>query len=195
MCLRIVCIFLVLTFMSLSSVSAEIPAMDSSRAVDTLLFNGAGMLDHASPVTNGTDFEKRLYQRPTTALFKSMFVPGWGQFRNRRYIKAVIFAGLDAWFIASAIKYARQASDFREQFEASTDVETRLEYYDLYLNRKDQRNKFTWFAGIVTFVAMFDAYVDAHLSGYPRKTDEGGLSLDFAPTSEGGFLASVAFSF
>ena len=41
-------------------------------------------------------------------------------------------------------------------------ISDRNEYYDLYQDRKDERNKFTWFAVITAFVSMFDAYVDAH---------------------------------
>lgn len=173
----------------------EDPEPDSTTAVDTLLFDGTGMLEQVSPVTSDIDFETRLYQRPTTALFKSMFVPGWGQLGNKRHVKAILFAGLDAWFISAAIHYGGQASDFRDEFESAVDIETRNEYYDLYLDRKGQRNKFTWFAGIVTFISMFDAFVDAHLSGYPRKIDESDLSLDLRPTDNGGFQASVAFNF
>lgn len=168
---------------------------DSVRVIDTVLYDGSGLLEHASPVTSEINFEKRLHQNPTVGLFKSLVVPGWGQIGNRRYMKAIVFAGLDAWFIGAAIHYGDQAADFRLRFESSEDLVLRRELYELYLDRKDERNKFTWFAVIITFVSMFDAYVDAHLSGYPGKADDSGLSLDISPTRDGGFLASISMEF
>ncbi len=170
-------------------------ATDSTHLSDTLLFDGIGLLEHSQPVTSDINFEKRLRQNPTVGLFKSMFVPGWGQLGNRRYTKAVIFAGLDAWFIGAAIHYGKQASDFKDRFDLATDLTARRELYDLYLDRKDERNKFTWFAVIITFISMFDAYVDAHLSGYPQKIEENSLSLDIRPVQNGGFMATVALDF
>jgi hypothetical protein len=137
--------------------------------VDTVLYRPGYVLTPYTPVTDSVNLERHLFQKPTVALFKSALIPGWGQLGNRRYIKAVFFAGLDAWLVGSAIHYARQASDYRKKFEESADISDRNDHYDLYQDRKDERNKFTWFAVITAFVAMFDAYVDAHLSGFPRR--------------------------
>ncbi|MEW5993531.1 MAG: DUF5683 domain-containing protein, partial [Candidatus Zixiibacteriota bacterium] len=151
---------------------------DTLMRIDTTIYRPGQVLAQYSEVTDPRNFEKQLRQPPTIALFKSLLVPGWGQLGNRRYIKAVVFAGLDAWFIGSAIHYGRQASDFRHEFENATPVADRNQLYDLYLDRKDERNKFRWFAVIVTFISMFDAYVDAHLSGFPHQTEQGGVGLD-----------------
>jgi hypothetical protein len=172
---------------------------DTVLAIDTVLFEPGTSLTQYRPVTNPEDLEKHLYQNPTIALFKSMAVPGWGQLGNRRYFKAVLFAGLDAWFITSAIHYGRQAADFRDRYDAedpNTDSGrvNRNIYYSLYEDRKDQRNKFTWFAVIVSFVSMFDAYVDAHLSGFPVKRDDD-LSIDFHSSRDGRVVASVSLRF
>lgn len=167
---------------------------DSAQVVDTVLFDGQDLLQHASAVTSDIDFEKRMYQNPTVGLFKSMVIPGWGQLGNRRYLKAILFAGLDAWFISSAIRYGGQASDYYDQYESAIDLVDRRELYNLYLDRKDSRNKYTWFAVIVTFVSMFDAYVDAHLSGYPHKADDE-LTLEVRPMEDGGFVASLSLDF
>lgn len=164
-------------------------------SVDTVLYRPGQLLTPYRPVTDPENLERRLSQNPTVALIKSVFIPGLGQLGNRRYIKAAIFMGLDAWFISSAIHYGRQASDFRDQFEKSTDIAARNDYYNLYQDRKNERNKFTWFAVIVTFFSMFDAYVDAHLSGFPQKTNEGRVSFNLEPSFEGEVAAYVSISF
>lgn len=169
--------------------------VDTLASVDTVLFQQGHSLASYSPATNPEDFEQHLYQNPTAALFKSMLIPGLGQIGNRRYVKAGVFFALDAWFVGSAIHYGRQAADFRSKFESDTTVAGRNDYYSLYEDRKDERNKFTWFAVIVTFVSMFDAYVDAHLSGFPKKADDDAVSFNLCPSAKGGVVASVSIAF
>jgi hypothetical protein len=177
-----------------TSFSVDTVSIDT-LPVDTVLYRPGQLLTPYRTVTDPENLEKRLSQNPTAALIKSVFIPGLGQLGNRRYIKAAIFMGLDAWFVGSAIHYGRQASDFYNQYESSTDIYTRNEYYDLYSDRKDERNKFTWFAVIVTFISMFDAYVDAHLSGFPQKLDEDRVSFNLCPSSRGEIVAYVSISF
>ncbi len=168
---------------------------DSAAAIDTTIWRPGRVLVPYEDVTSPENLEQRMTQSPTLALFKSLLVPGLGQLGNRRYFKAVLFAGLDAWFIGSAVHYGRQAADFRRQFNAATAVGNRNELYDLYLDRKDERNKFTWFAVIVTFVAMFDAYVDAHLSAFPYRRDEDGIAVDACLLHDSAVSAVVTITF
>lgn len=188
-------LFLAILFMAAAvHGSTDSTRVDTSLVTDTLLYDGKGLLSHTNPVNSDIDFEKRLSQNPTIGLFKSMVIPGWGQLGNRRYVKAVIFAGLDAWFIGAAMHFGQQASDYRDQYENATDLQLRRDLYDLYLDRKDERNKYTWFAVIITFISMFDAYVDAHLSGYPAEVDKTDLSFDVRPVRDG-FMASISMDF
>ena len=192
---RAILLTAVLAMLATGEAWCDTTDVDTSYIADTLLFDGAGLLQHANPVTSDIDFEKRLYQNPTVGLFKSMVVPGWGQLGNHRKTKAVIFAGLDAWFIGAAIHYGKQASDFRDRYDAAIDIDNRNELYDLYMDRKDERNKFTWFAVIITFISMFDAYVDAHLSGYPAKIEDNELSADIRPMEDGTLAAAITLDF
>jgi len=161
--------------------SSSLPPVDTtistSTEVDTVLYTPGHLLDSYSSVDNPQNFEERLTQQPTVALVKSMFIPGLGQIGNRKYFKAALFLGFDAWFVSSAIKHRRDARDFRDKFESvdgddAASVALRREYYNQYQDSRDSRNKYTWFAVITTFVSMFDAYADAHLSGFPIKKDK-----------------------
>jgi hypothetical protein len=163
--------------------------------MDTVTYERAAELERFTPVGDTVDLEGHLSQNPTVALFKSALIPGWGQFGNGRYIKGLLFLGLDAWMVVSAIHYGRQAADYWDEYQNATTIENRNEFYDLYDDRRDNRNKFTWFAVIVSFVSMFDAYVDAHLSGFPDKGNSDRFSLDVVPDSRGGVKASVSVPF
>ena len=63
------------------------------------------------------------------------------------------------------------------------------------MNRKDSRNKYTWFVFIVSFLSMFDAYVDAHLSGFPDNQRLGNVDLEIGPDFEGGIKAALTMPF
>ncbi len=187
---------LVLLFSSYTQ-AADSTYVDSNLTNDTVIYKPVGFESSALAVSDSIDYEKRLIQNPTKALLKSMLVPGLGQLGNRKYLKAAVVAGMQAWLISSAIDHGRKASDFKNKFEMSLDTTERLIFYDNFLDSKDQRNKFTWFAVIVTFVSMFDAFADAHLSGFPKdkKPAEDKLSLNIKPLDKNGLYASVAVSF
>jgi hypothetical protein len=173
-------------------------AIDSTPvaiAIDTLLFRPIEEVSPAGRVTNPADLEQHLTQQPTVALFKSMFVPGWGQLGNRRYTKAFIFAGLETWFIASAVHYGGQANEAKSNYESATDQDSQWDYYSLYDNKRKNRNKFIWFAGLTAFVSMFDAYVDAHLSGSPAEPRNNDFTFDVVPESDGGLAAVLSYHF
>jgi hypothetical protein len=164
-------------------------------AADTLLYVPPENPSAAGEVTNRTDLEKHLTQNPTAALFKSMVIPGLGQLGNRDYFKAVLFAGLEGWFVSKAIHYGRQASDASDYYEAQTDVTLRYLAYNDFDKKRKSRNKFIWFAAITTFVSMFDAYVDAHLSGSPTEDRNQKYTFDVYPDEEGGVTASLSMNF
>jgi len=166
-----------------------------SPSVDTLLFVPDQEVLPSANVTNPTNLEEHLYQQPTVALFKSMLVPGLGQYGNRRYTKALLFAGLESWFIVSSLHYASQASDARQSYLEAEDTNVRLDYYNLYDNKRTNRNKFAWYAGLTIFISMFDAYVDAHLSGSPTDPRNDDFSFDMKPADNGGVAAQLTYRF
>jgi hypothetical protein len=186
----------------IDSVGLDSTVSDSLTApielpVDTVLFHPGGMLAAYGAVSDSINREKRLRQKPMYGLFKSMVLPGWGQFGNGRHIKAAVYFGLEVWMVVGAIHYGGQASDFRRAFDATPRdaVNLRNDYYSLYRDRQDERNKMTWFAVIVAFVSMFDAFVDAHLSGFPRNEDDQDVTLQIAPTDEHGVAARLSLRF
>ena len=189
--------FVLVILLSGHAATADSTYVDSNLANDTVIYKPVGLESSALAVSDSIDYEKRLIQNPTKALFKSMLVPGLGQVGNRKYFKAAVVVGLQAWLISSAIEHGKEASDFEDQFEMSSDIAERIILYDNFLDSKDQRNKYTWFAVIVTFVSMFDAFADAHLSGFPKdkKPGEDKLSLKIKPLDKNGLYASVAVSF
>ncbi|HPC12215.1 MAG TPA: DUF5683 domain-containing protein [candidate division Zixibacteria bacterium] len=181
------------------SVAAPSDTVAPAPPRDTVRYLRTSDLDRFLPSTDSVDLERRLSQNPMVALFKSMLVPGWGQFGNGAYVKAILFFGLDAWLVSSAIDHGRKASDYFDSYQSAADVTDRNLWYDRYDDERSRRNKYTWFAVIVSFVSMFDAYVDAHFSGFPdadrARRSEPGLSLNLEPAPEGGVTATLSLTF
>ena len=106
-----------------------------------------------------TDKERR---SPMGALLRSVAVPGWGQFYNHKYIKSAVVFGAESFFIIKSVQWWKKAEDqydLVQQSESGRDFTT-------YLNYRDRRNDYLWLTGLSVFLSMFDAYVDAHLSGF-----------------------------
>jgi hypothetical protein len=162
---------------------------------DTTLFVPVPGDGDSALVIDTNNLERHLYQNPTAALFKSLLVPGLGQVGNHRYVKAVIYAGLEGWFIGAAIHYGKQADNFKRKYDATTDVANRNAYHSLYKDRADERSKYVWFAGIATFVSMFDAYVDAHLSGSPMAGRNRKFEVGVVNDNRGGPAVQLAYRF
>ena len=167
----------------------------TASSVDTLLFEPDRVISRAANVANPADLEKHLTQPPTLALFKSLVVPGLGQFGNHKYFKAALFGGMESVFIVAAIHYERQAHDGRELYTTAVDRNTRYGWYAFYDNKRKNRNKYIWFAGLTAFVSMFDAYVDAHLSGSPADSRNDRFTLDVLPNEDGGLSALISYDF
>lgn len=88
---------------------------------------------------------------PKGALWRSALVPGWGQLRNGRHFKAVLFAAAGGGFAGAGISETRNLNraDASERQAAAGRRNTRL----LLL------------IATATFSAL-DAYVDAHLADF-----------------------------
>jgi len=171
------------------------PAPPQPVQVDTMLFAPPENAAQAAEVANPVDFEKHLTQPPTLALFKSMFVPGLGQIGNRRYFKAALFAGWEGWMLVKTIKRGNEVGDARTRYENATDLTIRRGAYAIYDSKRKSRNKYAWFCGLTVFISMFDAYVDAHLSGSPADRRNDKFTVDVQPGEQGGAMALVSYNF
>jgi hypothetical protein len=96
-------------------------------------------------------------KNPKGAMLRSMVVPGWGQFYNRKWFKGVIIAGTEVGLVGNAVILNQWAK------ESVTDDE-RLYYVD-------NRNLSFWVLGAVILYSMADAYVDAALFNFDESPE------------------------
>lgn len=120
--------------------------------------------------TIGPVVDESKWPNPTTTLFKSMLVPGWGQITNKAYLKAALAIGLETWFITGAIVNSGHMNDALDKYHADPNNLDNFYEYQYY---QGLRSDFLWALGVTVFVSMFDAYVDAHLRPYSEDTIPG----------------------
>ncbi|MEZ5357356.1 MAG: DUF5683 domain-containing protein [Candidatus Zixiibacteriota bacterium] len=133
---------------------------------------------------NYTPLPKR---SPSTTMLKSVVFPGWGQYSNKKYIKAGVIFAVESYFIYKAVDYGIKAGDSRDYWKSLPDslATEKAAAFRTYTNDRDNRNSNIWYTVIVTFLSMIDAYVDAHLRDFPEtKQDTDKLSLDVMPGDE-----------
>lgn len=135
-------------------------------------------------------------KKSISAMYKSLFIPGWGQLSNRQYWKIpVIYAGL-AGCIYSLDFANKHYKDFRQAYIYRTDKDSlTIDKYDPALNNgepkyNDQQLKLArdyyrrnieisvMITAGIYIINVLDAYVSSELLKFDVTDD---LSLQFAP--------------
>jgi|GEM_PF-3322893 len=136
---------LLLSALSLSA--QEEPTMSAVEAAALAAADSYSLFQSSdSPSSHPADEKGR---DPGKAFYLSLILPGSGQIYNGKFLKAVLYAGADAYLIGSA--YVNQG-----RYEDSGD-----------LSDRDERNKYLWWGAGTWLLGALDAYVDAHLSLFP----------------------------
>jgi len=132
-------------------------------------------------------------KNPTGALFRSLFVPGWGQFYNDKYIKAAIIAGIEIYLINEVYTHWHKASIHEDNFKNAFDNPVfQAEEFAKYEKELDKRGNATWFLAAAVFFSMFDAYVDAHLSDFDQP--DKAFEVYIGPGHDDEILALLSFN-
>ena len=106
------------------------------------------------------------HEQPTWIMARSAVVPGWGQFKNGRPVKAGLAIGLegvigyklvDAWKDVDAA--SQREDDALAHGDEAAAAAARADYEEAY----NRRATAAWFLAGAVILSMVDAYVDAHL--------------------------------
>jgi hypothetical protein len=103
---------------------------------------------------------------PMGALLRSVAVPGWGQYYNRKYIKSAVVFGVETFFIAKAVHWWKKTENQYNSIQQTSDESQQSTRYSIYRSYRTNRDDYLWGVGLTVFLSMFDAFVDAHLAGF-----------------------------
>lgn len=134
---------------------------DTSKVI--MLSDTLDGFDNVSEEPENEIFE--MQKSPWGAVLRSAVIPGWGQFYNESYWKIPLVWGLLAYYTSVWIKSHRLYWDNQEYYLNNKNINIIAE--KLYKSRRDfyrdQRDEFAVYIGLVYFLTLVDAYVDAHL--------------------------------
>ncbi len=105
---------------------------------------------------------------PMKAGALSLVLPGGGQVYNGKWIKAACVAGVECWFIGSAIYHDAKMNDAYDNAMSSSGDEYTY-WAGEYDDHRDARQNAYWWLGTTVFLSVLDAYVDAHLYNFEEE--------------------------
>jgi TolB-like protein len=129
------------------------------------------------------------------ALFRSLLLPGLGQFYNRQPVKGWLFLGAEVAVLGTALAYhvsASRAYDDYKAVSASSSASPSADasrLYDRAQSRYQTRNVLLWSAAAIWAVNAVDAWVSG-VDG-ERLLSGGSASVGLAPTGDGAVAALV----
>lgn len=116
---------------------------------------------------------------PTAVMARSLLFPGWGQAKNRAWWKAIIVAGVEGAFLERIAFEDRMADRNAALAAARASDDPRRGAYDRAAERhREHRRDFIWWTGLWVFLAMGDAYTDAHLKAFDVRLQEEPIPAD-----------------
>lgn len=108
---------------------------------------------------SSTDTVFVMKKSPWGAVLRSAIIPGLGQIYNESYWKVPVIWGFAGWFIYNWTDLNKLYKDNKILYQQNNQSIYKLRR-DFY---RDQRDKFAIYLGLVYFLNLVDAYVDAHL--------------------------------
>ena len=120
--------------------------------------------------------------RPRTALIRSALLPGWGQYSNGNPLKAALFGGAAAGFLAALLvehgNLGQTNAEIRDARAAlasgggDPELLARIAQLEgVYEDRAARRNTRLLYVFTTATLAALDAYVDAHLADFGPSPD------------------------
>jgi hypothetical protein len=110
---------------------------------------------------------------PTAVMARSLIIPGWGQAKNRAWVKAIVVAGVEGAFLERIAYESRMANRYAALADAyATDDPLRVPLDQGVERHRNHRRDFVWWTGLWVFLAMGDAYTDAHLKHFDVRLQE-----------------------
>jgi hypothetical protein len=102
------------------------------------------------------------WEQPKYVMLRSLIIPGWGQFHNHAYFKAVGVAVTEGYLAYRLVQDSRDLDQLKQQAIETDDdalAELLIEQHNALLASYQTRQ---WVFGLVVVYALLDAYIDAH---------------------------------
>jgi hypothetical protein len=114
------------------------------------------------------------FERPRWVMMRSLVLPGWGQFHNRAWFKAIGVAAGEGSLIAAILNDERQLDRLKRKSDDAQRANDEGAFNTAVLAYNDRlassTNRRWWLGGVLAY-ALLDAYVDAHFIHFEAEFD------------------------
>lgn len=136
----------------------------------------------SKPFSSGFQMKKS----PWEATWRSMAIPGWGQYYTEQYWKVPLILGGVGFLLYKIIGNNNLYLNYDRQYSSGNlqgnDLALALNYREFY---RDVRDEYGLYLLALYLVNIIDAYVDAHLFDFDV-SDKLGAQLQLMPTGRFG---------
>ncbi len=112
------------------------------------------------------------HRTPVATMFKSVLIPGWGQWSNGKHVKSGVIFATEGYLIYRALRAAQRESEAEDdavRFPGRED-----EFLAVADRWNEEKRDYAWWTIFALVLSMGDAYVDAHLRGFDVEFEEEG---------------------
>ena len=126
-----------------------------------------------------------------TSLQKSLLIPGWGQFAEKRYLKGVLFLSAEIFCIYKIFSNNHKSNDYYDRYKAADNTTDAVNYRELTEKYDIRRNKFLLAAAGIWIINLIDIYIIVK----KKEKKSGNLKLKLEHNENKTLFFTISYSF
>lgn len=126
-----------------------------------------------------------------TSLQKSLFIPGWGQIAEKRYVEGILFLSTEAFCFYKIFSYNHKGNDYYNKYKKADNINDAVKFRELTEKYDTRRNKFILAAAAVWAINLIDIYVI--VKSKKKKNSNLKLKLESGENKKLAFTLSYSF--
>ena len=126
-----------------------------------------------------------------TSLQKSLLIPGWGQFAEKRYLKGVLFLSAEIFCIYKIFSNNHKSNDYYALYKAADNTSDAVNYRELTEKYDIRRNRFLLAAAGIWIINLIDIYIIVK----KKEKKSGNLKLKLEHNENKTLFFTISYSF
>ena len=126
-----------------------------------------------------------------TSLQKSLLIPGWGQFAEKRYLKGVLFLSAEIFCIYKIFSNNHKSNDYYTLYKAADNTSDAVNYRELTEKYDIRRNRFLLAAAGIWIINLIDIYIIVK----KKEKKSGNLKLKLEHNENKTLFFTISYSF
>lgn len=135
--------------------------------------------------------EEILPKSKFTSLQKSLLIPGWGQFAEKRYLEGALFLSAEIFCIYKIFSNNHKSNDYYDLYKTADNTTDAVDYRDLTEKYDIRRNKFLLAAAGIWIINLIDIYIIVK----KKEKKSGNLKLKLEHNENKTLFFTISYSF